>query len=98
MVREVKNLTNIRLTESGTDGIWLHFEAKGVSAGVLLSALLGHGGVVDRAIQAWAREQLDKQEIAHLPPAPPNEFLKEGNEVRTSKSSIRPSPPVDGGY
>jgi len=63
MKREVKNLTNIRLTESDEDGIFLHFKVtgEGLEAGVSLSSLLSHGDITDCAIEAWAREQLDKQ-------------------------------------
>lgn len=63
-MREAKNLTNIRLTESDTDGIFLHFKAEGerLEAGVALSTLLSHGFITDRTIEAWAREQLDKRE------------------------------------
>lgn len=97
MVKEVKNLTNIRLTESNTDGIWLHFEVGEYAAGVALSTLLTRDGhIVDKTIQAWAREQLDRPEP--LPPAPANEFLKEGDEKRTIAPGTRPSSPVDGGY
>ena len=111
MVREVKNLTNIKLTESDTDGIWLHFEANGLKAGVSLQTLsaMQSGGIVAATIQNWAREQLDKQDTVHhrfylkqkyliLPAPPSNEFLKEGNEKRTDKPGTRPSPPVEGGY
>ena len=110
MVREVKNLTGIKLTESDTDGIWLHFESKGLKAGIALSELLYvHGNLIDKTIEAWAREQLDKQKVVHrrfylkqkystLPAPPSNEFLKEGNEKRTAKPGTRPSPLVEGGY
>lgn len=108
MVKEVKNLTNIKLTESDTDGIWLHFEtAKGLAAGVALSSLLRDGGIINKTLEAWAREQLDRQPhmvqgehtvLDPLPTPPSNEFLKEGNEERTAQSDTRPSPPVDGGY
>lgn len=64
MVKEVKNLTNIRLTESDTDGIWLHFEtAEGLAGGVALSSFLRCGDVVNRTLEAWAREQLDKSGV-----------------------------------
>ena len=89
-------------------GFWLHFEtAEGLSAGVALSALLRDGDVINKTLEAWAREQLDKQKVAHrrfhlhpdpLPPAPANEFLKEGNEERTDVPGARPSSPVEGGY
>ena len=105
LMREVKNLTNIRLTESDTDGIWLHFDGGNLKAGISLGSLFTHGVITSEAIEAWAREQLDKQDTAHrrfyleLPPAPSNEFLKEGNEGRTDRpGGTRPSPPVDGGY
>lgn len=62
MVSVAKNLTNIKLTESDTDGIWLHFEAEDLKADLNLSALY-HGDVINRAIQAWAREQLDRTKV-----------------------------------
>jgi len=118
MVKTVNELTNIKLTESDSDGIWLHFESKRLKAGISIATLLSHGDIANRTFQAWAREQLDKQDMAHrrfyldptepkppqdpepepLPPAPSNEFLKEGNEERTSVPGTRPSPPVEGGY
>jgi hypothetical protein len=64
MIREIKNPTNIKLTESDTDGIWLHFESKGLKAGVAVSTLL-YGDITSKTVQRWAREQLDKQKIAH---------------------------------
>lgn len=88
MVKEAKNLTNIRLTESDEDGIWLYFDGGGKTCGIALSTLLGHGDIANEAIEAWAREQLDKQEVNEsLPPVPNNEFLKEGNEERTDTPS-----------
>lgn len=84
MVKTVKNLTNIKLTESDTDGIWLHFEAEGKKAGISLDEMTAklHGGIVGSTIQAWAREQLDKQKNKH----------------RRFELGTRPSPPVEGGY
>ena len=76
MVREVKHLTNIRLTESDTDGIWLHFDGGNLQAGISLGSLFTHGVITSEAIEAWAREQLDKQDIAHrrfYRPSPPVE-------------------------
>lgn len=64
MVKEVKNLTNIKLTESDADGIFLHFDGGGKFCGVKLSELLCHGDAANEAIMAWAREQLDRQETA----------------------------------
>jgi len=94
MAREVKNLTNIKLTESDEDGIWLHFECDGekLKTGIALSSLVPKGDIAKRVIETWAREQLDKQETTHrepLPPGPRNEFLKEGNEERTDKPGKR---------
>lgn len=65
MVREVKNLTNIRLTESDTDGIWLHFDGGGKACGIALSTILNRGDLVNETLEAWAREQLDKQDVDH---------------------------------
>jgi len=103
-MREVKNLTNIKLTESDADGIWLHFESNGLKAEVDVS-MLQYGDITSKTIQRWARDQLDrqieedKQEIPEsLPPAPSNEFLKEGSAVRTDVSKTRPSLLVEGGY
>lgn len=110
MVREVKNLTNIKLTESDTDGIWLHFEAGNLKADVSLQVLsaMQSGGIVAAAIQNWAREQLDKQDSFHcrfqlhqkysLPHVPANGFLKEGHGEQTAQPGTRPSPSVEGGY
>lgn len=61
LLKEVNNLTNIRLTESDIEGIWLHFESGGKKAGVALSALLDRGFKGNATIEAWAREQLDKE-------------------------------------
>lgn len=66
MVREVKNLTNIRLTESVIDGIWLHFESKEKKVGIQLDELIAklRGGITGSTVEAWAREQLDRQEVS----------------------------------
>lgn len=64
MVKKVENLTDIYLTE-GDDDIFLHFKGYlnggDKQAGVRLSTLLTHGSIVNSAIKAWAREQLDRQ-------------------------------------
>lgn len=92
MVKEVKNLTNIRLTESDTDGIWLHFEtAQGLAAGIALSSLLCNGDVISKTLETWAREQLDKID---KPVVRSKKFVQ--NAPR--KLGTRPSPLVEGGY
>lgn len=67
MVKTEKKLTNIKLTESDADGIWLHFEAEGLKAGISLDVLAvrQRSGIIAATIQNWAREQLDKQKAAH---------------------------------
>ena len=93
MVREVKNLTNIKLTESDTDGIWLHFDGDGKACGISLDALCSRGQLASEAILAWAREQLDKQEVAH------RRFLLHPPRIHFLPVKYgRPSPPVEGGY
>lgn len=61
MVKTEKNLTDIKLTESDADGIWLHFDGGGKSCGILLSTILSYKGIANEAIMAWAREQLDSK-------------------------------------
>ena len=68
MVKTVENLTNIKLTESDTDGIWLHFDGGGKSCGIALSTILRHGNIANESIMAWAREQLDKPGTRPSPP------------------------------
>lgn len=111
MVREVKNLTNIRLTESDTDGIWLHFEGGGKMARISLGSLFVHGDITNEAVESWAREQLDKQKVAHrrFYLHPQNEIVLPSDKRKAEKEwerennvglriHSRPSPPVDGGY
>ena len=96
MVREVKNLTNIKLTESDEDGIWLHFEGGGLKAGLSLSLnrFSMHGEIADRTIRAWAREQLDRE----VKPVVRSKKFVENAPRKSNTGGVRPSPPVDGGY
>jgi len=100
MMREVKNLTGIKLTESDTEGIFLHFESGNLSTRISLD--VQHGVIACSAIRAWAREQLDRQET-----------IRKSSELRAERKArkewerengvgveigARPSLPVDGGH
>jgi len=105
MVKTEKNLTNIKLTESDEDGIWLHFDGGNLKASISLQALSVRQstGITAATIQNWAREQLAKQEAAHrrfyLHPELDRDTLEVIDRVnKVLQSSTRPSPPVDGGY
>jgi len=101
MVREVKNLTNIKLTESDTDGTWLHFDGGGKACGIALSTILSHGNIANEAIEAWAREQLDREEIPYhrryyLHPELDKDTLRELERLSAIiDGSTRPSPPME---
>lgn len=75
MIKEVTNLTNIKLTESDEDGIWLYFEAEDLKAGISLKSLLRtfRGEIVDATLRRWAREQLDSKKY-HLVEIPDDEY------------------------